>query len=221
MFYCTPEGFYRSTLLDAETWLSHGFGTRFNDSPLGDYTRVKQIHSATVLPATEARRAAREADGLIATQPGEVVGIRTADCVPLLLADRKRRIVAAVHAGWRGTTARISARALELFGAEYGSDPSDVLAVIGPAIGSCCFEVGPEVAEQFDPKHVKDSGRFPTTVDLIAANREQIHLAGVPAKNIDAAGLCTFCDRDSFHSWRRDRESSGRMAAVIAIRPAG
>ena len=141
---------------------------------------------------------------------------RTADCVPLLLADPVRHLVAAVHAGWRGTAAGISRKTVETLCGEWGSNPADLQAVIGPCIGSCCFEVGEEVASQF-PGHLDRSAPRPH-VDLVAANRQQLIAAGVPRAMIESLDFCTVCDPDRFHSFRRDG-GPGRMIAAIRIRP--
>jgi YfiH family protein len=142
--------------------------------------------------------------------------VRTADCVPLLIADPKRKVIAAVHAGWRGTVAGITARTIERLALDYETNPNDCVAAIGPSIGPCCFEVGPEVARQF-------TGFFPEAldlahIDLIEANRRALIAAGLAPENIETANLCTMCDRQLFHSYRRDRDSAGRMVSAIGIR---
>lgn len=156
-----------------------------------------------------------QGDAVATRIPGRWVGIRTADCVPLLLADTAHRAVAAVHAGWRGTLANIAGTAIDQMREVYGTQSEDLLVAIGPCIAECCFEVGPEVAEQFEPLLKFET--LPSHVDLVEANLRQLLAAGVPAEHVDVADLCTMCEADQFHSWRRDREASGRMVSAIRI----
>jgi polyphenol oxidase len=199
-----------SELLKRIPWLIHGFGTRLSESWPGEYTYLKQTHSDNVVSVNGASGCVGEGDALISSNPGDRIGIRTADCVPILLADEQRRVVAAVHAGWRGTVAEIARKTVERMKAEFGSSPDHLLAAIGPSIGKCCFEVGPEVAEQFGV-----AGR--THIDLVEANFRQLRAAGVPSDHVDVAGLCTVCDPVRFHSFRRDKQQSGRMVTIIGI----
>lgn len=215
MFVRTEQGVYESTLLRAQTWLRHGFGTREADGWPGEYTRVKQIHSDKVAVAAAGRELPEHADSIVTREPGEWVGIRTADCVPLLLVDPVQRAVAATHAGWRGTVAEIASRTVETMTLEFGSRPDTLLAAIGPCISQCCFEVGAEVGQRFVQL-------FPEIenlqyVDLAEANRRQLLQAGLRDASIDVSNLCTACDSAAFHSYRRDRELSGRMVAAIQV----
>jgi YfiH family protein len=211
MFTRTPDGVYRSSVLSALEGVEHGFGSRQCPHWPGEYTHLKQIHSDTVVRVFTPYGCAGSGDALITDEPGRFIGIRTADCVPILLANPSNRAVAAVHAGWRGTAARIAAVALDKLAADFGSRPAGVFVAIGPSIGPCCFEVGPEVANVFGR-----TGR--TTIDLVEENRRQLMDAGVPAANIDVSGACTMCDAVEFHSWRRDRKAAGRMVAAIRVR---
>jgi len=171
---------------------------------------LRQIHSAVVLDASEAG-CAGEGDALIAARDGVTVAIRTADCLPILLADAERGVVAAVHAGWRGTAAHIVVAAVERMCADHGADRKAIYAAIGPGIGACCYEVGPEVARQF--------GRDGTVhLDLATENRDQLIASGVPAAQIDMIAMCTRCRADLFHSWRRDGPAAGRMVSFIAAK---
>ena len=147
---------YRVRELEAFPWLVHGFGTRNADIPglFANLATLKQIHSATCLPAGGRAGLIGEGDALLEDAPGAVVAVRTADCIPILLVDERRRAVAAVHAGWRGTAAGIAWRAVEAMHERFGTDAGDVHAAIGPGIGECCFEVGPEVAAEFGRGHV-------------------------------------------------------------------
>ena len=213
-FYKDPDSVYRAPALDRIAWLIHGFGSRHADIPATDpqLATLLQIHSADCVVAAGRTGRLGEGDALLENTPGAVVAVRTADCIPILLADERKRAVAAVHAGWRGTAAEIVRRAVEAMHARFGSSPGDLLAAIGPGIGGCCYEVGPEVAAQFG-----EQGR--THIDLAAINRRQLLDSGVTASRILASNLCTMCRADEFHSFRRDREAAGRMYSFIGLRP--
>jgi polyphenol oxidase len=199
-----------SRLLAKFDWIEHGFGTRRADLSQDDMSSLKQIHSAITLSA-DAPGCLGEGDALVTDKAGLAVSVRTADCYPILLADARRKTVAAVHAGWRGSAAQIVLEAMRRMNAQ----PSDVHAAIGPGIGSCCYEVGEDVAVKFG---YTGAGK----IDLAAANRAQLLAAGVPAANIETLGECTHCSvHDSeyrFHSFRRDKDQAGRMISYIRIR---
>jgi YfiH family protein len=209
MFTRTSEGVYQSSLLAAIPWVRHGFGSRNAGAWPGGYTQVKQVHSDIIYVADGQGGFLGEGDAIVTGSPGQWIGVRTADCVPLLMADVGRRVIAAVHAGWRGTAARIAAKAVRRMAEEFGSDPSDLFVAIGPAIGPCCYAVGPEVAGQL--------GYQTMFVDLFGANRDQLLGTGVLESHIDTSGLCTACDAGQFHSYRRDKLLAGRMVAAIRI----
>ena len=175
--------------------------------------RADQVHSATVVHAD---KTPCEADAIIVTSPGEAARVVTADCVPILMASPGGR-AAAVHAGWRGTLANISARALEALGAK----PSSVSAYIGPAIGPCCYAVDEgrhrafqEAFPEIVPRHVSEE---PLRLDLSAINAALLMKAGVPRENIFREARCTSCDDALCCSYRRDGERAGRMVAVIGL----
>ena len=214
-FYRDPEGIYRVSELDALPWLLHGFGTRQNDIPskFDRLATLKQVHSADCVVAEGRRGVLGEGDAVLENTPGAVVAVKTADCIPLLLVDERHCAVAAVHAGWRGTAAQIARRAVEAMQARYGTEPGDLHVALGPGIGACCFEVGPEVAEQFGRE-----GR--AHIDLQEENRMQLLEAGVTAQRIYASNFCTMCAADEFHSFRRDRERAGRMYSFTGLRRA-
>jgi polyphenol oxidase len=213
VFYRDPEYIYRSTELDAFPWLVHGFGTRLADIParFAQLATLKQIHSASCLAAEGRAGLLGEGDALIENQPGSVVAVKTADCIPILLVDERLRAVAAVHAGWRGTVARIAAGAVAAMGRRFGTRTEDLHAAIGPGIGKCCYEVGAEVAAQF-------GGQGRGHIDLAAANRRQLEEAGVTPARVYASNLCTMCRGEEFDSFRRDREAAGRMYSFAGIR---
>jgi YfiH family protein len=215
---------YRVEELEAFPWLLHGFGTRNADIPalFANLATLKQIHSSTCLPAGGRVGLIGEGDALLEDAPGAVVAVRTADCIPILLIDERRRAVAAVHAGWRGTAAGIAQRALEAMRERFGTDAGDVHAAIGPGIGECCFEVGPEVAAIFGSAVTavgrNDMGNDRVHIDLAAENRRQLLEAGVTGERIYASNLCTKCLSGDFHSFRRDREAAGRLFSFAGIR---
>ena len=216
MFHRKSPGIWISPLLGSIPWLEHGFGSRHADGWPGEYEGVRQIHSATVhVPSGTSGGHWPEGDALTTREPGQWIGVRTADCVPLLFADTENRAVAAVHAGWRGTLADIARATLRTMQETWGTKPEHVVAAIGPCIGECCFEVGPEVAEQFSQQFGHET--LPSYIDLVEANLKQLLAAGLSPERLDAADLCTMCEEEDFHSWRRDREASGRMVSAIRV----
>jgi YfiH family protein len=191
-------------------WLRHGFGTKAAPLSQDEMVSLRQIHSTDVLLAGDRPGCAGEGDALITAQPGVPVSVRTADCYPILLVDPVVRAVAAVHAGWRGTAGRIVIKTLDRMREEFGADASRMFAAIGPGIGECCYEVGAEVAAQF--------GRnTPGKLNLAEENRKQLVSAGLAESHIDRMGLCTRCDSEQFHSYRRDKDEAGRMISFIGI----
>ena len=213
MFYLDPENIYRVSELDEFPWLVHGFGTRLADLPAGlaRLATLKQIHSSSCVAAGGRSGILGEGDALLEDQPGSVVAIKTADCIPILLVDERRRAVAAVHAGWRGTVARIAAEAVAAMGRSFGTHAEDLHAAIGPGIGKCCYQVGAEVAARF-------GGQGSGHIDLADANRRQLEDAGVTGRRIYASNLCTMCRAGEFHSFRRDQDAAGRMFSFAGIR---
>jgi YfiH family protein len=213
VFYKDSPQVYRVRELDSLDWLVHGFGTRLADIPerFGQLATVKQIHSATFVAASGRPGVLGQGDALLEDTAGSVVAVKTADCIPVLLIDDRHRAVAAIHAGWRGTAARIVLAAIEGMRARFGTLPGDLHAAIGPGIGNCCYDVGPEVAEQFGRQ-----GR--AHIDLPEANRRQLLDAGVTPERIYASNLCTKCRPEEFHSFRRDQEAAGRMYSYVGIR---
>lgn len=199
-------------LLSELDWLEHGFGTRHAPLDQSGMASLKQIHSALTLVADRREGCVGEGDALITNELGVAVSVRTADCFPILLADTRRRAVAAVHAGWRGTGDGVVVQALLNMQAEFGTEPEDIVAAIGPGIGGCCYEVGGEVASRFG---MEGAGKL----DLAAENRRQLTEHGVVATRITQPAACTFCDSARFYSWRRDRELAGRMISYIRVIP--
>jgi len=189
-------------------WLVHGFGTRVSqDWPQGgEVVTLKQTHSDITWEARDATGCLGEGDALMTNRAGLLLTIRTADCIPVLIVDPVHRAVAAVHAGWRGTVAGIAGKTVRRMVQAYGSSPVDMVAVIGPGINVCCFEVGLEVAVQF--------GSNASHVDLIEANRKNLAEAGV--WSVAQGAPCTVCKPGLFHSYRRDK-TQGRMVSAVGI----
>jgi YfiH family protein len=213
VFYRDSRNVYRVRELDRLEWLVHGFGTRLADVPsmFGNLATLKQIHSSSCISAEGRSGLLGAGDALLENTPGSVVAVKTADCIPILLADERRHAVAAVHAGWRGTAAGIAARAVEAMRERFGTAAADLYAAIGPGIGKCCYEVGPEVAAQFGER-----GR--AHVDLPEINRRQLAGAGVSPDHIYLSNLCTMCLPGEFHSFRRDKEIAGRLYSFAGLR---
>ncbi len=188
---------------------------------------IRQVHGTGVATAHRGDTHSwtrPEADLILSDDPHSAIGVRVADCAPVLLADRDRPVVAAVHAGWRGTIQRASSEAVVALRREFGTDPSRLVAAIGPSLGPCCGEVGPEVAGAFraaghDPAamerwfHQGASGR--PYLDLWQANRDQLQSAGVPPGSIFVAGLCSKTYADRLHSYRAHGARAGRMVGLI------
>jgi len=162
-------------------------------------------------------------DALTTREPGVLLGVKTADCVPVLLADARTGACAAVHAGWRGTLAGIVGRALSKMSEEFGARAGDVRAAVGPAALGCCYEVGPEVVEAFRARFPRaDSLLAPTRaghalINLHEANRAQLAEAGVRAERVHLLPLCTICRPELFFSYRRDKPVHGRTGRLLSV----
>jgi YfiH family protein len=206
---------------------------------------LKQIHSDVIHLFAAAPAEVCQGDASATNRPGLLLAVQTADCVPILLVDPRKCAVAAIHAGWRGTLARIVVKAIGKMQMQFKSDPADLLAAIGPSIGGCCYEVGTEVATQFlsqfaeapdwfdefrtgdEPNPIQWLNRMPpghqpppknVLLDLRKANRTQLLGAGLRAANIFVSDLCTACRRDLLFSYRKEGPQSGRLMSVIGIR---
>jgi hypothetical protein len=184
--------------------------------------RLRQVHGHTVLDADSRKNGAIEADAAVSRNPARVLTVQTADCVPILLADERSGAVAVAHAGWRGTAAGVCREAAQRLISVAGSEPAALAAALGPSIGPCCYEVGPELIDRFSETgwatRVGDwferrAGRL--YFDLPRANRDQLIGSGLPASSVHVSGLCTSCHRDWFPSYRRDGAGAGRLAGFI------
>jgi polyphenol oxidase len=226
--------FRRSTkkreILPAKTAGSGG-GLRFADSAQND--------------RADALSQPCKGDAAITKEPGLLLGVQTADCVPILLVDPKQRVVAAIHAGWRGTLARIAQKTVGRMLMQFGCKPANLLAAIGPSIGPCCYEVSADFVTKFtsqfadaetyfdeartgeEPNPLQWMNMFPpghqpppknVHLDLRKANQSQLIAAGLRGANVFTSDLCTGCRRDLFFSYRKEGATSGRMLAVIGAR---
>lgn len=187
---------------------------------------VAVIRRGGVVPATRPM-----ADVFVSDRPDVAVAVRAADCVPILLADEVSGAVAAIHAGWRGTAASAAPAGLAALQREFGTRPSDVVAVVGPCIGVCCYEVGTDLVDAFaaagharhlidrwflappPPRGSRDTPKL--RLDVAGANRDQLILAGIPEGRIFVSGLCTAMHLDVLTSYRAEKDKAGRLAAVI------
>jgi polyphenol oxidase len=213
---------------------------------------LRQIHSDLIhrVNADAVPELPLAADGLVTDTAGLVVAVQTADCLPVILADPKRRAVGVFHAGWRGTVKRIVEKGVGEMRMHFGSEPRHLVAAIGPGVQKCCYDVGEEVRTSFESQFAYGSSLFhevkesdpvrdkypllfltarapghselPSTLflDLVEANRRQLLDAGVLAKNIDASAPCTACHTDLLFSYRAEKGITGRMMAAAAIAPA-
>lgn len=209
---------------------------------------LKQVHSDVIHVVKTGHSDLLVGDGLVTNVPAIALAVQTADCFPVLLVDMKNRATGAFHAGWRGTVRRIVEKGLGAMRHQYGTNPQDVCAAIGPGIQKCCYEVGEEVRsefesqfayahELFDERYSPDPIRRkypllfmsvrppghgePATklcLDIMEANRRQLVMAGVPEQQISVINHCTSCHREKFFSHRAENGVTGRMMAVVGIR---
>ena len=201
-------------------------GARF-----GELVTVRQVHGVVVKSVaagegglqTDEGKAVHEADCLMTGAPGVMLGIQVADCVPVLVVDVRQRVVAALHAGWRGTAAGIVEQGVASLGEEFGSRPEDLMGAIGPSIGPCCYTVGDEVRESFGSRFDYGADLFSGSgqLDLWEANRRQLLAAGLPPEHITVIGQCTACTRvdglRKYFSHRAEKGLTGRAMGVVGI----
>jgi YfiH family protein len=192
-----------------------------------DYEQLvatKHVHGNAVWRIGEPLPEPAEFDGMVSDRPGAVLGAFAADCIPLVFANPVARVCGAAHAGWRGTVSGVAANVIARM-SELGSDPGDVRVALGPSIGRCCFEVGPEVVDEFraafgDVPGMVVSGPRRDHIDLRVAMRTGLERAGVQAAHIDDAPPCTMCEPERFFSYRRDGREGGMHMGFIGLRPA-
>src|ERR1700757_3117704 len=210
---------------------------------------LRQTHSDIIHAITKLPDEPPCGDGLLTSTPGLLLAIQTADCLPVVVADRRKRAIGVFHAGWRGAVKRIVEKGVGEMHRHFGSRPGDLEAAIGPGVHNCCYSVGEEVRQNFESQfgyaselfhEGKESDRvrekypmlfltarapghsnLPVKIflDLIAANRRQLLAAGVPKKNIDASPLCTSCNVNLLFSYRAEKGGTGRLMGVAGIKP--
>jgi YfiH family protein len=185
--------------------------------------KLKQIHSSIIVDVddTSAAGEAVAGDAVVTSVRGVALAVQTADCVPILIADAEGRAVTAIHAGWRGTAARIAESAVTRLLEKFRLDRQSLIAVIGPHIGVCCYEVGEEVVDAISEHTVIETRPdWPKPhLNLASANQRQLLAAGIPDKQIEVSSLCTKCRSDLFHSYRRDGRRMGHLLSVIGLVP--
>jgi YfiH family protein len=194
----------------AGCWQVHGSDLRLIES------------LAEAKPAADARGDTIYCDAIVSAAPQVLAGVKTADCVPILIGDPVSGAFAAVHAGWRGTLAAIASRTLERMRAKYNTKPQDVRVAIGPAAGSCCYEVGTDVIDAFrnsfpSQQLFTETSTDHACIDLLKANREQLVAAGVDPEQINVAPLCTICRTDLFFSYRREKNVEGKVGRLMSV----
>ena len=232
----------RSDLLEREGF-GHGFGTSrstTDDYPVNIHI-LHQVHGERIVALTEypvpstqepvknlhMRRLPDESfrfdegDAMVSDIPGVSMGIRSADCLPVLIADRVKGTAAAVHCGWRSLALGLAGKAVRVMTGVMGSRENDLLAAIGPSIGPCCYEVGEEVREAF-PADMREEGLFQQRgeslyLDLAAGAKTQLLAEGMAPETVDEIVACTSCNPDMFWSWRA-RKDEGRMVSFITAR---
>jgi YfiH family protein len=215
--------------------IRHAFCTRTGEEeiataalgiPEGRLLTLRQVHGAEVLIFEENTKAALTHplpyDAVITDKKRVALGIWTADCLPILMVDRSKRIIAAVHAGWRGIWRGVIERTVKAMMKTFESAPTDIVAGIGPGIGPCCYEVGTDVVSLFrnfygDSDHLIQEREGRTYLDLSRAAQLELSKAGIPPANIEAIPLCTACREDLFFSFRRDKKP-GRQLSFIMMR---
>jgi YfiH family protein len=224
----------RASVLDEVPGLVHGFEQRLGPAgwegreesrrrvaealrPSGRLYLLRQIHGAGVRHAPWSGRP--EGDAAVADAPGLILGIETADCLPILIVDPARGAVAAAHAGWRGSAAGVARAAVAALLAG-GSRPGDLVAVTGPGIGPCCYEVGDELRAAFGARAApffRPGARGRPHLDVRGLNERQLGEAGVPAERIHRVADCTYCRADLYHSYRREGRGAGRMINYVGF----
>lgn len=223
--------FVRSEKLASFDGIVHGFADRnigANSSAiekqfnLSKVAQLKQVHSGdlTIVEDIDKHNNVTEGDALITNLAGVGIGIRTADCVPILIVDKEKSVIAAVHAGWRGTWSEIVVNTVNKIESEFGISSTNLTAVIGPSIKNCCYEVGEDVASLFNVRfnnteyYLSKRAESKYLLDLSIANKLSLQKAGVV--DIEILDVCTKCD-DSFYSYRREGKGVSTQLSFIAI----
>ena len=198
-----------------------------NDEEDLHYIVANQTHSDNIKIITQKETkgwqglddAIEDCDALITDVKGVVMSILTADCVPILLYDTQQEVVAAVHAGWKGTKEQIVLKTVQKMKEKYGCNPRNIIAGIAPSIGRCCYEVGEDVARHFfeTPEGFDTKGEK-YMLDLPFINKLQLVKAGIPEENIEMSQICTACEVEKFFSYRKEQGCSGRFMSMIGMK---
>jgi len=242
----TPQDSPTNVERNREIFL-RGLGATDVRGRLWPVASLRQVHSSAIHSIMKVPPKTLGGDGLVTDRRGILLGIRVADCLPILVADSERRAVGAFHAGWRGTLARIAEKGIGQMRLRFGSDPAHIVAAIGPGIHSCCYEVSQDLRDKFSAQfayadllfeevasqdevrrkypllfmnqRAPGHGEPPAKLhlDLVEANRRQLLDAGVPEENIDVIDLCTSCRTDLLFSHRAEAGATGRMMGAIGI----
>jgi YfiH family protein len=199
------------------------------DLSLSDYSVVlaNQTHSCNIAVINDdsskgwqdSSSALSDTDALITKQRGVLLGILSADCVPVILYDKTNQAIANIHAGWRGSACAIVSKTIVKMQIEFGSNPADMIAIVAPSIGKCCYEVDESVAKHFshiDGVCEKVGDKY--MLDLPQVNRHQLIQAGVKTSNIQMSGVCTSCENEKFFSYRKECGCSGRFLTLIGLK---
>lgn len=195
---------------------------------LADLRRIRQVHGASVHRDRHGAPGAPPpaADAIVSNVAGRVLAVQVADCLPMLLADRRTGTAAAIHAGWRGTAARVTGQTIATLEREFGVRSGDLIVALGPAIGACCYQVGDELIEAFRSAGAtaREIGRWfarqadgSLRLDIWTANVDQLVESGVAADRVHLAGLCTQSHASVFDSYRAEGAAAGRMAALVRV----
>lgn len=186
-------------------------------------TFMNQVHSDMIVTKNNKKQSFPTADAMITNIKDIALAIKTADCVPIFLFDKKNRVISAIHAGWRGTALKIVKKTIKKLQQEFKSDVSDIEAFIGPAINAGCYEVGREVYEFFGFLGKRRADFFNKSknnkyfMDIKGINAYLLEEEGVLPENIEVSELCTHCEEKLFYSYRRDKEASGRNISFIIL----
>ncbi|PKL81895.1 MAG: peptidoglycan editing factor PgeF, partial [Ignavibacteriae bacterium HGW-Ignavibacteriae-3] len=176
----------------------------------------KQTHS-DIITIVEKPGMIGESDAIITAKAGIGLAVSSADCVPSFIYDKKKKLVSGIHSGWRGTQRKILLKTILELKKQFNSDPIDLFVFVGPSISQKNYEVGEDVASQFDQKYsLRDGGKI--YLDVLQANIDMLHQAGIPDNQIEVSPLCSFEEKDLLHSYRREGDLSGRALGIIAMK---
>jgi len=203
-----------------------GYQNGFLSAHLGfnlpNIINIHQVHGDNIIVASKQCKqkdsSAPEADGVITDAYDLPLAVRTADCLPIFIGDPHKKCIGLIHAGWRGTQKEVVTKAINLFKKKFDSNPKDLKVVLGPGIRSCCYKVGPELADYFPDDVISKNGDV--YLNLAAVNKRQLMRSGLSEGNICDCQICSCCDESCF-SYRREGESAGRMISIIMLRSKG